>query len=258
MSYPYILSASRREDIPAFKSEWFINTLKEGHINICGGYRDYQIFFDKVKFIVFWTKNPRPIIQYLDDLPYDYYFQYTLNFYPEYEKNVPPILNRVKTFIDLSKKIGKEKVIWRFDPIIVNETISVDNVLERIDKIGRVVHPYTEKLVFSFIDPYYKLKNKFRELTQKEMNDVSEGIKNLNKNWGLNLATCAEISNFDGIEHNKCIDPELIQKICGEDSDSWLKYKKDKTQRNFCGCIESSDIGSFKSCRHQCEYCYGQ
>ncbi len=256
MSFPYILSVSRREDVPAFKSEWFINVLKDGYVNMCSSYRDYRISFDNVKFIVFWTKNPRPMIPYLDDIKLDYYFQYTLNFYPEYEKNVPPIAERVRTFINLSKKIGKEKVIWRFDPIIINDIISVDNVLERINKIGRLVSPYTEKLVFSFIDPYFKLNDRFRDLTEKEMIDVVQGIKEMNKSWGLKLATCAERSEFEGIEHNKCIDPDLIKRISGDPD--WLKERKDKNQRAFCGCIESSDIGSFKSCQHQCDYCYGQ
>lgn len=253
---PYIISVSRREDIPAFRSQWFIDRLKEGHVtlnNIFNG-RDYDVHFNNTKVAVFWTKNPRPLMKHLKDIPFDYYFQYTLNHYPEYELKVPEIENRIATFIDLSQTIGKEKVIWRFDPIIINEKLSLDDIISRIEYIGNIIYTYTEKLVFSFVDPYKKLKDQFKEIPKNTKIEIGKRLIELNKKWNLKLATCAEGIDLEGIEHNKCVDPDLIEKICGKQD--WLSTKKDKSQRLDCGCIASTDIGTFRTCRHDCTYCY--
>jgi len=102
---PYIISASRREDIPAFRSKWFLERLQEGKFSIQGFYQNYEVNLDKLKLIVFWTKNPQPLIEHLDEIPYDYYFQFTLNHYPEYELNVPELNKRIQTFKDLSNEL---------------------------------------------------------------------------------------------------------------------------------------------------------
>jgi len=253
---PYIISASRREDIPAFRTQWLLDRIKDGYVDISGFYQDYRINFDKTKLIVFWTKNPQPLIEHLDKIPFKYYFQYTLNDYPEYELKVPPLQDRINTFINLSKKIGKQKVIWRFDPIIINDKIKEKDLLSRIENIGNQLFPYTEKLIFSFIDPYKKLKGKFIALTNEQIINIGKNLIELNKKWGLELSTCSEAKDLDGISHNSCIDPVLIEKICGKQR--WINNKKDKNQRENCGCINSGDIGEFKMCRHFCQYCYSQ
>lgn len=252
---PYIISASRREDIPAYP-ESFLEALKVGKINMKSFYQDYEISFKRLEFIVFWTKNPQPIMKYLDDIPYKYYFQFTLNDYLEYELNIPSLEERIKTFQNLSNKIGKEKVIWRFDPIIINFDLSVDDIMNRIENIGNLIHSYTEKLVFSYVDPYKKLGNKFMEVKDESKIKIAERIIELNKNWNLELSTCAESIKLNGIKKNKCIDPELIEKICGEQK--WISSTKDKNQRLECGCVQSSDVGTFKTCKHSCQYCYAK
>lgn len=254
--HPYVISVSRREDFPAFKSEYFMKCVQKGYINLTNFYSDYTVYFDKVKLAVFWTKNPRPLMQYLNDIPFKYYFQFTLNDYPEYELNIPALNERIETFIELSKKIGKKRIIWRFDPVIVNDQISEVDILDRIKKIGDIIHPYTEKLVFSYIDPYKKLGDSFKEIPDDVKIRIAEKLIEFNKEWELDLATCAEVINLDGIEHNKCIDPDLIKRICGKQR--WITDTKDKNQRLACGCMQSGDIGSFKSCKHNCTYCYAK
>jgi hypothetical protein len=251
---PHIISVSRREDIPAFRGDWFMEKIKKGYVNMVNPWSTYTISFEKVKLAVFWSKNPRPFMKYLDSLPFKYYFQFTLNGYPEYELEVPPILERIETFKELSDKIGRECVIWRFDPIIISDKITEEKLLRRIEKIGNEIHNYTEKLVFSYIDPYKKLGNKFKEVPDDVKIRISKQLIEFNKDWGLKLATCAESINLDGIEHNKCVDPELIERICGKQR--WITSTKDKNQRTECGCIQSGDIGTFKTCKHHCTYCY--
>jgi DNA repair photolyase len=253
---PYIISASRREDIPAFRSEWFLERLKEGKVTMSSSFTNYEISFEKVKLIVFWTKNPQPLIEHLDKIPYKYYFQFSLNDYPEYELNIPSLEERIKTFQELSDRIGKHKVIWRFDPIIVNQKLRSDEILSRIENIGDQLHPYTEKLVFSFVDPYKKLKDQFNEIDNDTQVKIAKKLIEFNKKWNLKLGTCAEGLNLEGIEHNKCVDPELVTRICGKQK--WITSTKDKTQRELCGCVPSGDIGSFKSCEHKCVYCYAK
>ena len=255
---PHIISVSRREDVPAFRSSWFMERVEKGYVDMINPFSgmNYKVYFDKTKLAVFWTKNPKPLMKYLDKLPFDFYFQFTLNDYCEYEPNVPMLIERLETFKELSNKIGKERVIWRFDPIIVDSRISEIEVLRRIKHIGDQLHPYTEKLVISFIDPYRKLGFIFKEIPDYIKMQLAYEIIDMNKNWGLKIATCAENINLDGIEHNKCIDPELVERICGKQR--WINDIKDKNQRPACGCMVSTDIGSFKMCKHGCKYCYAQ
>jgi len=256
---PNIISVSRREDIPAFRGDWFMDRLKEGYVTLNNPFsgKDYQINFDKTYFAVFWTKNPKPFMKHLNELPFNYYFQYTLNDYPEYELNVPPLDERIKTFKELSDEIGAEKVIWRFDPIIINDTINEDEILKRIQNIGDQLIEYTYKLVFSFIDPYKKLGNKFQEIDVDTKISIAKKLVELNKKWNFTISTCAEAIDLEGIEHNRCIDPVLIDQI-GHGSGRWNSGKKDKSQRAACGCAASSDIGTFRTCRHRCDYCYAK
>jgi hypothetical protein len=218
---PIIISASRSTDIPAFYAKWFINRLKAGY---CVWYNPFNqqpmyVAFKNAKAVVFWSKNPKPLIPYLHELDergIHYYFQFTLNDYDkeQFEPNVPSIEKRIETFKELSEKIGKEKVIWRFDPLVMTDKIGVDELLRKIENIGNQLKGYTEKLVFSFADIgniYKKVENNlkrsninYQEFTSQTMNEFAKGLCELNKNWGFSLATCAEEMNLEqyGIEHN--------------------------------------------------------
>lgn len=290
---PYIISASRSTDIPAFYSKWFFNRLNKGYIVWTNPFNQEQqyISFLDTRFIVFWTKNPLPIIPYLRyllDRDIEFYFQITLNDYEKeaLEPNVPQIDSRIETFITLSNQIGKAKTIWRFDPLILSNDISIDTLIERIRRIGEKIHPYTEKLVFSFVDingyrkvsnNLYKYSCNYREFNHHEILIFSEKLVELNLNWGLQLATCAEeiqLSSLN-IQKNRCIDDTLIAKLGYKDSIlmSWMGLEnsqstlfsnellpnpklKDKGQRKSCGCIMSKDIGMYNTCNHLCAYCY--
>lgn len=291
---PFIISASRSTDIPAFFSRWFFNRLERGYVTWVNPFnrKEQYVSFDETKIIVFWTKSPKPMIPHLDKLDKRnilYYFQFTLNDYEneDLEPNVPNLNARINAFKKLSDKIGKEKVIWRFDPLILSDNITVDTLIERIKNIGDQVHQYTEKLVFSFVDitSYKKVQNNltsanqhYREFTQDEINEFSRKISVLNKSWSLSIATCAESVDLQkyNIQHNRCIDDELIYKIGKSDPAilDWLGYSdqmnlslfdeeytnniklKDKGQRKACGCIVSKDIGIYNTCNHLCTYCY--
>ena len=306
---PVIISASRSTDIPAFYAKWFFNRLAKGY---CAWYNPFNqqkmyISFERCRVIVFWTKNPAPIIPYLPELDkrgIHYYFQVTLNDYVKegLEPNVPSVEERVETFKQLSNLIGKEKVIWRFDPLIITPNIGPRELLTRIWHIGNKLKGYTDKLVFSFVDvkSYRKVQNNLvketmlfakEDVENAEANyaqriEIVEGLKKIrevwhNDGWDIEMATCAEDIDLEayGIEHNRCIDGELMKRIFADDKElvyylhtlKWpekdmfgeippipnkTKNVKDTGQRKICGCMVSKDIGMYNTCRHFCVYCY--
>ena len=217
---PVIISASRSTDIPAFYAKWFFNRLAKGY---CVWYNPFNqqpmyISFKNCKVVVFWTKNPEPIIPYLPELDkcgIHYYFQVTLNDYEQegFEPNVPSVTKRVEIFKKLSKLIGKERVIWRFDPLIVTPHLTPRILLTRIWHIGNELKDYTDKLVFSFVDvkAYRKVQNNLikgtsyftkedvekAEMTDAQRMEIVDGLVKLReiwkqKGWNLQMATCAE------------------------------------------------------------------
>ena len=306
---PVIISASRSTDIPAFYAKWFFNRLDKGYCVWMNPFNRQKMYvsFKRCKVVVFWTKNPEPILTYLsqlDEQGIHYYFQVTLNDYVRegFEPNVPSLERRIETFRRLAERIGKERVIWRFDPLILISTITPRTLLNRIWKIGNQLKGYTDKLVFSFVDvkAYRKVQSNLiketacftkenvetAELNEAQRQEVVEGLVKLRDiwragGWNLTLATCAEEINLDdyGIEHNRCIDGELMERLWGEDKElvyylhtgrlpepdlfgeiplipTERKNLKDKGQRKVCGCIVSKDIGMYDTCRHFCVYCY--
>lgn len=238
---PVIVSASRSTDIPAFYSDWFFHRLKVGYsawTNPFNGKKSY-VSYEKTKFIVFWSKNPRPLLNHLDELKekgIGCYIQYTLNDYENerLEKAVRPLTERIETFKLLVDKLGKGSVVWRFDPLILTQTIGVDDLLRKIEYIGDSLFGYTEKLVFSFADiaSYRKVKTNLEknnvpyiEWDETTMLEFASKLSELNKKWNYKLATCGEkidISQF-GIEHNHCVDDKLIVRL-GYRSPELMKF----------------------------------
>lgn len=245
---PLIISASRSTDIPAFHSDWLINRLKKGYVSWINPFNRTNpkyISFQDARLFVFWTKNPKPLIPhlpYLDKLGLNYYFQYSLNNYEKegFEPNVPPLPGRIGTFISLSELIGKEKVIWRFDPLLLTGLLTVKELLTRIWELGNQLINHTNKLVFSFADilQYQKVQNNLiretdfynqsnihlAEFTVAQKIEFAEGIQKILQEWrkinpNFQIATCAEDIDLEKyqIAHNKCIDNELIAKLFSKD-----------------------------------------
>lgn len=257
-----ILSVSRRTDIPAFFGEWFVNRLNEGFVCVRNPFNKNMV--SKIKLnpteidcIVFWTKDATNFINYLeeiDKLGYKYYFQYTIT---PYDKEIEPNLKDknviIDNFINLSKKLGKEKVIWRYDPILITKNISLKWHIKQFESLCKKLSCYTNKVVISFLDEYKKLdKSKFRTLTFEEMQQLGKAFAKIASEYGLVIQTCAENIDIKGVVKGACIDKTLIEQICGHQ----LNVKKDKTQREACLCSQSVDIGEYDTCCHFCEYCY--
>ena len=235
MQVPEIVSASRSTDIPAFYADWFFHRLKVGYsawTNPFNGTKSY-VSYKNTRFIVFWSKNPKPLLRHLDELKdrnIGCYIQYTLNDYGKegLERGVPPLEERVDTFKRLVDKLGKGRVIWRFDPMILTDQIDLDDLLRKVENIGDRLQGYTEKLVFSYADiaSYKKVKSNleksrinYREWTEPQMEEFARMLSELNRKWHYQLATCGEKIDIEryGIQHNRCVDDDLIIRFAHHD-----------------------------------------
>lgn len=288
-SCPVIVSASRATDIPAFFSQWFSNRLREGYMRWTNPFNANQVqyvSFKQTRVFVFWSKNPKPLMRHLpqvDAAGINYYFQFTVNDYENegLEPNVAPLPKRVDVFKRLSDQVGPERVVWRFDPLILSEVLTPDILLDRIERVASMLGNHTRQLVISFADiaMYKKVRNnlarqphEYREFTPELMQSFASRLSQMNQEWRLRISTCAELVDLTpyGIRHNRCIDDDLMIELFKDDSelmaflgyepdlfeDSSRPYLKDKGQRKECGCIVSKDIGMYNTCHHLCAYCY--
>lgn len=282
-----IISVSRKTDIPAFYSDWFFNRLKEGFVlykNPFNANKVYRIELtpSHVDAFVFWTRNPKPMINRLHLLePYTYYFQYTITGYPRYiEKSTPNPYKAIETFKELSQLIGKERIIWRYDPILLSTTLTFEEHKRLFSKIAKLLKGYTEKVIISFADFYTKTERNLKNINiptdsnttlqninffnildikfETELQDLLKFMIEIAQENDMKIETCAEEINLKqryniNIEHGRCIDNELLERISKYKG---FSHKKDKGQRKECGCIESRDIGVYDTCIHGCQYCY--
>lgn len=260
-----ILSASRRTDIPAWYGAWFLNRLREGLALVPNPYaenlhmlRKIPLSPDVVDCIVFWSKNPRPFLDFLPEiqqLGYPFYFQFTLNPYEAaIEQNLPALDERIDTFHRLSAIIGPERIVWRYDPVIIDEAHPLNWHGEQFERLCALLHADTCRCVFSFFDRYAKDQSGFREVEEATMRAVARSFSSTAARYDLPLSTCSEAVDLTPyrITHAACIDSEQIRRILGRP----VHAKKDPNQRPFCGCMESMDIGSYHSCINGCIYCY--
>ncbi|HOP12249.1 MAG TPA: DUF1848 domain-containing protein [Oscillospiraceae bacterium] len=258
-----ILSASRRTDIPCFYGEWFMNRIRAGYVLTRNPMNHAQLSRvqlspEIVDCIVFWTKDPSSFLPCLDELNalgYRYYFQFTLT---PYNRSIEPGLRNKSaledTFIELSKRIGRDRVIWRYDPIILNDVLSVVYHKKEFARMRGKLSGFTDTVTISFVDLYAKLKTPLiRAISENEIAELAGFIGETAKTYGIRPVACCEndLTSY-GIEGASCIDLKRIEQICG----CKLDLKPDKNQRSGCGCVESIDIGAYNTCMNGCVYCY--
>ena len=270
-----IISASRRTDIPAFYSEWLMNRVREGFCLVRNPFQPSQIARvslrpEEVEAIVFWSKDPRPLLTHLselDQLGFRYYFQFTLNDYSKFlEPNVPALKERVETFRELSRRIGAGRVIWRYDPIIISNITDYAYHRHSFQGLCAQLAGRTERVMVSVVDYYKKTIRNLKALEPEgyvferrlranlNLDELLQFMAKTAAKAGLEIFTCAEERNYTefGIPPGRCIDGELIEKLWG-----WKNSgTKDQGQRRACGCVKSKDIGETDSCLHHCPYCY--
>ncbi len=290
-SAPVIISASRRCDIPAFQSRKFTDDLNRGYAIVPNPYtgKPGYISFEKARLFVFWTKYPKPffpVLEHLRERSINFYFQFTLNDYEKegYEKGLPSLEERIESFISLSGRYGAWRVIWRFDPLLLTDRLSLPELLSRIETIARKLSPHTHRLVFSFADivGYHKVDQNmnrmginYLDFSREQMVQTAQFLAQVGKEYEMEVSTCCEAIDLTplGITPNRCIDNRLIARLFPDDRELMdlilgkypveevdLNYSiiRDRGQRRNCGCILSKDIGAYRQCKFGCVYCYAR
>ena len=273
-----IISASRRTDIPAFYAEWFINRIRAGYCTVPNPYNREQVsrvslLPEDVDVIAFWTRNPKPLFPYLDELDqrgYLYYFQHTLLGYPrQIDTKGPSRQAAIKTFQELADRIGFQRVIWRYDPIVFSQLTGAQFHTENYGHIAKALSGYTHRSVISVMDIYNKFRKRIDQLNQQgvavDLSDhdgqssprydaLMETIAQTASENDLEIFSCSEERDMEpyGILPGKCIDDTYIEATFGIE----VGHKKDPGQRKACGCVVSKDIGMYDTCVFGCQYCY--
>ena len=262
-----ILSVSRRTDVPNYYADWFYNRIKEGFVCVRNPMNPHQVSRinlspELVDCIVFWTKNPVPMLERLDELsPYHYYFQFTLTGYGrDVEEKLPSKKEvLIPAFQHLAERIGSNRVVWRYDPILFNEVYTPEYHRKAFRQIAEALNGYTDQCVISFVDTYAKNKASMNalgvcELPGSELLEFTRELCETAKANGIRVVSCAEQMDLSqcGVAHGSCIDKARIEAVLGCSID----VSRDKNQRPECGCVESVDIGTYNTCKAGCKYCY--
>lgn len=262
-----IISASRRTDVPAYYSDWLFCRLKTGYAYVRNPVNPYRISKvslspDVVDGIVFWTKNPTPMLSRLDELrDYTYYFQFTLTPYgADVEKNVPSKSDVIiPAFQRLSSQIGKERVVWRYDPILLSGKYTMHYHIKYFRVLCDMLADYTEKCTISFLDMYRNMERRTAPLginppTAEQAEELAARFSEIAREHGIYIDTCAENLELGkyGVRHASCIDRHRLERI----GNYRLDIDRDKNQRSACGCVSSIDIGAYNTCMNDCVYCY--
>lgn len=268
-----IISASRRTDIPAFYADWFMRRLEEGYCTVVNPFNRQQVsrislLPADIEVLVFWTRNPQPLLPYLPLLAakkIPYYFHYTLTGYPKaLENNVPSLATALQTFQELAAQLGAEKIIWRYDPICLTNITDYAWQLKQFQLLAQALRGKTKRVMVSIVDNYRKAEQNFRQLAKQgirverpqlaEIGALLQEFAGIAMDNGMEIYSCAEALDLEvyGIKHGKCIDDAYIRQVFGLNVNS----QKDKGQRPACGCVQSKDIGAYDTCPHGCSYCY--
>ncbi len=261
-----ILSVSRRTDVPAFYLDWFLNRLKAGEVRVRNPFNPARVSRialspDTIECIAFWTKHPGPMLDRLDALaPYPYFVQYTLNPYGrKLEAYLPDLDRRVEIFKRLSERIGKNRVIWRYSPIVVSDRFTADFHRRHFAILAEQLSGYTEQCKLSFLEMYPKIAGRMHAL------GVADGDPEATLALARDLAGLARAANIApaacgkpdlsaaGIELSGCIDAWLVQRLTGK---AMILRKDPGQRRDGCRCVESIDIGAYQTCLNGCLYCY--
>lgn len=268
-----IISASRRTDIPAFYANWFMNRIRAGFVLVRNPFnarqlRHVSLAVADVDAIVFWTRNARKLIPHLPDLDklgHRYYFQYTITGYPTaLEKSVPSLAQAVRTFAELSERLGPQRVLWRYDPILLSSLTSIDEHRRRFAKAAAALAGKTSRVTISVAEFYQKTRKNLGRIEGLTCSDLAQDpgqlqalvatLAEIAERHGMEMRTCAsgiDLANA-GAASGKCIDEHRLKTVFGSDYPS----AKDKGQRPHCGCVQSVDIGEYNTCLHGCAYCY--
>ncbi|MBP1739598.1 MAG: hypothetical protein H6Q48_1891 [Deltaproteobacteria bacterium] len=268
-----IISASRRTDVPAFYSEWFMKRIEAGHCEVPNPFNPTQVSRvslqpEDVEVVVFWTRNAAPLLPRLKELEHRgcrTLFLYTVMNNPRaLDPRCPSLEDALVTFKALSACIGPERVIWRYDPVVFSNATNAEFHMKAYETLAKQLQGYTSRSIMSVVDIYRKVRQRMTALSNSGIEWTEcEGeafvrllrfMASVARESGMALSSCAQERDLTahGISPGKCIDDSLMRKSFGSEA----SRKKDPSQRKACGCVVSKDIGMYDTCLYGCIYCY--
>ncbi len=257
-----ILMVSGRTDVVAFYSKWFINRYKAGFLDVRNPFYPKnvsRIYFSDVEAIMFCTKNPLPLIDFLPQINKPMIFHVTLTPYKnEIEVNVIDKSKIIDGIKKLSKIIGTDNLYIRYDPIFINDYYTIDYHIKAFNKLCKLLNGYVKKIIVSFIDDYKNVRNnmnilKIKELSTNDYEMIGLNFSKIALNYNMTVQTCAEETNLltYGFIQDECLSSEYAFKLTNK------KYKRWNGRKNTnCKCVRMVDVGEYNTCNHLCKYCY--
>ncbi len=257
-----ILFASGRTDIPAFYSNWFINRVKVGFVDVRNPFNQKlvsRIYFSDVDLIMFCSKNPLPMINKLDILKVPVLFHVTITPYSkDVEPNIPDKRLIIEGVKKLSLVLGIDNVVVRYDPIFLSDKYNVDYHIKAFDKLCKNLNGYVNKIIVSFMDEYKNVRSnknilKYRAFTREDYKKIGEAFSKSAHDNGMSVQTCFEDEDLTqyGFVKGECLSHELAYILTGK------KFKSSNVRKEKkCECVQMVDIGDYNSCMHMCKYCY--
>lgn len=260
-----IINTGGRTDTVQYYTKWLLQRFKEGYVLsrnplFTNKVTRYELTPDKVDCVVFCSKNYKPILPYLHEITnsFNTYFHYTITAYgKDIEPGVPSVEESIKTLTELSNQAGKQRVAWRYDPVLLTEKYTISRHLQTFEKMAEALAPYIDRCIFSFVEMYKKLKTNMPEiilLSEEDKNTLAQGLGTIANKYGIYIQTCGtnEVFNDYGIHTSGCMTLDILGKANGIS----FKNLKHKGLRQGCHCIESRDIGAYDTCLNGCKYCY--
>ena len=258
-----VLNVSGRTDVVAFYTEWFMNRYKEGFVDVRNPFNPKlvsRIYFSDVDAIVFCTKNPIPILKYIDKIKQPILFHITLTPYKkDIEPNVLPKGTIIESIKKLSKLIDKDNIYVRYDPIFISDKYNLDYHIKSFDSLCSKLNGYVKHIIISFMDDYKNVRKndyiiKSKQITDLDYEIIGKNFSKIAECYNMTIQTCSEERNLVeyGFQKKDCISHELVFKLTGKTN---FKSWKARNNKN-CKCIEMVDIGMYNTCKHYCKYCY--
>jgi hypothetical protein len=260
-----ILNTGGRTDTVQYYSDWLLKRFEEGYVLsrnplFPNKVTRYEITPDNVDCVVFCSKNYKPILPNISDIAkkFNIYCHYTITAYgKDIEPGVPSIDKSVETLIKLSEIVGKEKIAWRYDPVLLTQKYTVRLHLETFEYIAKQLAPYIDRCIFSFVEMYKKLEVNMPELiplSTDDMDELGRGLGAIAARYGVHIQTCGTNGDYTsyGIHTSGCMTLDILGKANGVE----FRNLKHKGMRAGCHCIESRDIGAYDTCMNGCKYCY--
>lgn len=260
-----IINTGGRTDTVQYYSEWLLNRFSEGFVLsrnplFPNKVTRYELTPDKVDCVVFCSKNYKPILSRLYEITdkFNTYFHYTITAYgKDIEPGVPSIDESMETLTELSKQVGKQRVAWRYDPVLLTEKYTVETHLQTFEHMAKTLAPYIDRCIFSSVEMYKKLEINMPELIPllaEDMEALAQGLGSIAEKYGIHIQTCGTNEDFTryGIHSSGCMTLDIL----GGANGVLFKDRKHKGTRQGCHCIESRDIGAYDTCMNGCKYCY--